>query len=269
MSEPARTGVAVTGAARIAYEVQGQGEPLLLLHGAEGTRHMFGDLVILLRASFTCISFDQRGCGETQAPLAPYTADDIADDACAVLAQAGFASAHVYGTSFGGIVAQSLAARHPACVRALVLGNTWASGQVLPDVSPAVARELAVLRQDRAANAQAIASFFYPQPVLRAHPWAVDRFRQAPATGDTQRLRAQCVATPVAAMAPAIAAPTLVVAGSEDRLVAADKTLALARLIPRASGRSLPGAGHLPALQMPAALAAEITGFLSTHPDIR
>ena len=92
MSEPARTGVAVTGAARIAYEVQGQGEPLLLLHGAEGTRHMFGDLVILLRASFTCISFDQRGCGETQAPLAPYTADDIADDACAVLAPRSAAS---------------------------------------------------------------------------------------------------------------------------------------------------------------------------------
>lgn len=269
MSEPARTGVATAGAARIAWQAEGHGEPLLLLHGAEGTRHMFGELVPWLRDRFTCISFDQRGCGDTHAPLAPYTADDIADDACAVLSQAGFASAHVYGTSFGGIVAQSLAARHPGRVRTLVLGNTWASGQVLADVSPAVAAELAVLRQDRATHADAIAGFFYPAQFLRSHPEAVDRFRHAPATGDTQRLRAQCVATRVAPMAAAIAAPTLVVAGAEDRLVAADETLALARAIPRATGRSLAGAGHLPCLQMPRELAAHITAFLDTsHPDL-
>ncbi len=254
-----------SGQVHMAWQAQGTGQPLLLLHGAEGTRHMFSELVACLQDSFTCISFDQRGCGDTRSPLTAYSADDIADDACAVLTQAGFASAHVYGTSFGGIVAQSLAARHRERVHALVLGNTWASGQVLADASPAVARELAALRQDRVTNAQAIARYFYPDEFLCAHPGVAARFGQAPATGEAYRLRAQCVATPIAAMAPRIAAPTLVVAGAEDRLVSADKTLELASLIPSATARTIAGAGHLPCLQMPAVLAAELRDFLNRN----
>lgn len=262
MPEPGRLHTVSVGTSRVAYQVQGSGRPLLMLHGAEGTRHMFGALVPYLQDNFTCISFDQRGSGDTRTEQTPYTADDIADDACAVLAHAGYPTAHVYGTSFGGIVAQSLAARHPACVGALVLGSTWASGEVLADVNPAAAHALAALRQDRVAQANAIAHFFYPAAFLRDHPDVIAPFQRAPAEGEAYRLRARCVATPIDPVAHHIQARTLVVAGAEDHLVAPDKTLELVRSIPCATGRILPGAGHLPCLQMPALLAAEIREFL-------
>lgn len=250
------------GGGDIAYEITGQGPPLLLLHGAEGTRRMFDALVGNLQAQFTCIGFDQRGCGESATPPVDCSPDDIADDAAWLLEQLGFASAHVYGTSFGGIVAQSLAARHPQRVCKLVLGSTWAAGALLADIHPAAARTLAVLREDRPRHAAAIARYFYPDAYLAAHPAVAARFGAVPSDGTMHRLRARCVATRSAADPSAIAAPTLVVAGAGDRLAPPDTTLALAARIPGAVSCVLTDAGHLPSLQQPAELAAAISAFL-------
>src|SRR5262249_1078707 len=106
------------------YEVHGDGEPLLLIHGLAARGAGFARQIPALSQRFRVISFDNRGVGETDQPDDAYSIGQMADDAAGLLDALGVESAHVFGVSMGGMIAQELTLRRPGLVRKLALGCT-------------------------------------------------------------------------------------------------------------------------------------------------
>lgn len=112
--------VAVEGN-QLAFSVQGQGEPLLLIPGAPGEASDYAQLAALLAPDYTVITYDPRGFGHSTGPSPlNYAIGQQARDVVAVLAAAGFDQALIMGSSAGALVGLDLATNHPDVVRGLV-----------------------------------------------------------------------------------------------------------------------------------------------------
>ncbi len=260
------TGFAQAGELRIAFERQGAGPPLLLMHGAEASRLMFNALMPHLAPHFTVIAYDQRDCGETEGPQVPSTRADLADDARRLIEALALGRVHVFGSSFGGRVAQALALRHPQRVDRLVLGSTWPLPETYEAVCPDAPR-LAALRQGLPATAEELASWFFPEAFLQQRPELRGVFANARPESARSARRAATVQTACGGDIAAIGAPTLLLAGELDRVVPPDVTLAMAARMPAAQTVRLPDIGHATALQAPQLLARHLVRFLTGRTD--
>lgn len=257
------------GAARTACARSGDGPPLLLLHGAEASHRMFDRLVPLLKPHFTVVAYDQRDCGDSHGADAPATLADLAQDAADVLHALGMAPAHVFGTSFGGRVAQALALLHPQSVRRLALASTWPLPAALEDLHPGYAA-LRALRARLPGSAEELAGWFFPEPFLQQQPQLRQIFAAADSDGARARRRAAALRdATLRSDAAGIAAPTLLLAGALDRVVPPALTLGMAERLPDARGVLLEQVGHVAALQSPALLAAHLVAFFLDPPPPR
>jgi pimeloyl-ACP methyl ester carboxylesterase len=117
--------IARSGDADIAYELAGTGEPLLMIMGFLADSRMWVLQTPQFAEHFTCITFDNRGVGMSSRPPGPYTMEQMAADAIAVLDDAGIDRAHVLGISMGGAIAQHVALKIPERIGKLVLAATW------------------------------------------------------------------------------------------------------------------------------------------------
>lgn len=111
---------------RLHYEVTGwPGRPtVLLVQGLGADKHGWDLQRLALCARYRVVAFDNRGAGRSDKPPGPYTLEQMAADAVAVLDAAHVERAHVVGASMGGAITQILAVRHPGRVRSVVLACT-------------------------------------------------------------------------------------------------------------------------------------------------
>ncbi|MDM0039993.1 alpha/beta hydrolase [Variovorax sp. J22G21] len=261
------TSYIATGDAMTACTVTGDGPPLLLMHGAEASRQMFDDITPYLASHYTVIAYDQRDCGETTSPLVPATLAQLALDARALLAGLGIGRAHVFGSSFGGRVAQALAIAHPECVDRLVLGSTWALPDSLAALDPEGSRLIQELRLGLPDSAQELARLFFPEVFLVQRPALRDIFARVQPGSKRAELRSVAVAGTLDVPLSAIQAPTLLLAGDSDQVVPARLTFDLANQIVDSRPVLLPGVGHATCLQAPAEVAQAVIVFLEGHPE--
>jgi len=110
----------------IFFQIVGDGEPLLLLHGLLVSGAMFDPLVPLLQSGFRLLIPDLRGHGKSGDLPGPYDVPALAADLDAVITEAGFERCAVLGYSHGGAVAQQLAHTRPARVSRMMLTCTYA-----------------------------------------------------------------------------------------------------------------------------------------------
>ncbi len=254
------------------------GEPLLLIMGLGMQLIAWPDPFVqaLVQRGFRVIRFDNRDAGLSQGfdelgvpnlmwgalryrlglPVrAPYTLDDMADDALGVLDALGIAKAHVCGASMGGMIGQALAARAPHRVRSLTLMLTSSGARHLPQASLEVQRAL-LNRPRRGSGPQDVVghleAFFrligspaYPADPKRLRELVEAAVRRAyrPA-GQVRQLMAVAAHGDRSAMLARIRCPVHIVHGAVDPLIPSAAAHDLATKIRSATLDVVDGMGH-------------------------
>ena len=247
---------------RIHYELFGDpGSPVLtLLEGIGADIAGWRRSISTLASELRIVAIDHRGNGASDEPPGPCTMTTFVEDALAVLDEVGVERAHVYGRSFGGMVAQEAALTHPDRVRTLVLAGSHPG--------PAHAITVADRTVPKGEPWRALYAPGFPE--VRRDVVAEDR-RVAAAQPDHprgQRRQWEAMQTwDVFDRLPQIAAPTLVLHGTEDRVVAPGNAELLARRIPGAELRLLEDAGHVFWSERPELADGLIRDFIERHRD--
>lgn len=251
--------------ARIYWDEQGSGEPLLLIMGLSYPSYMWHRGRPILAKRFRTIALDNRGVGQSDAPPGVYSMALMASDAAAVLDAAGNESVHVFGVSMGGMIAQEFALQYPHRVRSLILGCTAAGGPHAVQAEPEALQ--ALLRRDVAPeeSKEAIIPFIYDAatPRERIDEDMAIRMKWYP-TAQGYRGQLQGIfGWEAYSRIAQITVPTLVIHGQNDRLVPPANSRLIAEKMPGAKVVLIPNASHIFETDQPAAAHQAILEFLS------
>lgn len=279
-----RAGVTTVNGGRIAFTVRGP-EAGLRARADAGSGRAESPAVLLimglgvpgagwdrqapaLAREFKVITYDHRGTGASDSAPLGYTIGDMAADAIGVLDHLGLRRAHVVGISMGGFIAQAIALDHPERVDRLVLCSTAFGGPKTVPASPDVLADLAGTSQhspDEQVRRRLRLNF--GEKFIRDHPAEVRSFLESagrmPVAEGTRLAHLLASAQfDRSADVVRIAAPTLVIAGTDDILVPPDNGRLLARRIPGAKLLLYEGAGHSFIFERSREFVRDVTAFL-------
>ena len=255
---------------RLAYDITGDGEPVVLLHAGIVDRGMWNDVVPLLADQFSVIRFDARGFGESSRP--PDGPFARWDDLFAVMDAAGVERAHLVGVSQGAETALDATVTAPDRVDHLVLVGAGMSGwDFREELNDRWQAEVdAWERGDLDGCAEVSMGTWFDGPMrtaadvdpdVRQRAWAMQR-RAIDLENDDAQARAPD--PPASERLGEVTAPTLVAVGELDQpdmVAIAEK---LAGGIPGARHELLPGVAHLPPMERPADFAKLVRDFLGS-----
>jgi pimeloyl-ACP methyl ester carboxylesterase len=252
---------------KIYWEEEGKGAPILLIMGLGWASYMWYRTRPVLTTQYRAITFDNRGVARSDVPAGPYPIATMASDAAAVLDAAGVESAHLYGVSMGGMIAQEFALQYPKRVKSLILGCTAAGG---PESKPAEPEVLAVLTRQGMT----------PEEAARAiNPYIYDKGTPASRIEEDMKIRMQWPATPAGYLAQLqgiitweaysriakIDVPTLVVHGETDQLLPAENGKLIAQRISSSKLVMIPQASHIYSTDQPDAAHKPVLEFLAAQ----
>jgi pimeloyl-ACP methyl ester carboxylesterase len=238
--------------ARLFVTERGAGEPVLFVPGLGYGTWSWARQVETVSSVATALVMDNRGAGRSDKPAGPYSIDQLAEDAHAVLAHRSALPAHIVGSSMGGYIALTLALRHPEAVRSLTLIATTSGGpgsQGVPDRTRAAWANAAHLPP--AGFARATMPLSFAPGWVEEHPAEFEELLalrlSAPTPAAAWRAQFAACAAFLRAGLPAGVLPqrSTVVHGTADRVVPYVNAAHLAERLNGAPVVTLQDAGHL------------------------
>ena len=242
--------VHATDGTRIHYEVTGKSgaTPVLMIQGLGASKNAWNLQRIAMATRFRIISFDNRGAGRSDKPTEPFTLEQMADDALAVLDAAGIETAHVVGASMGGVISQIVAVKYPHRVRSLTLVctacrnhpwrqellQTWAKTAEEKGMIE-VGKEAAQWVMSPRSFRRLVPAFTWMGPLAALRP-RHSFVSQIHAILDTREDLVDQLST--------ITAPTMVIVGNQDILTPRGDSEEIAERIPNAELVVISGAAH-------------------------
>jgi 3-oxoadipate enol-lactonase len=239
-----------------------EGAPALVFVNSLGTDARIWDAVIAsLSTEFFCLSYDKRGHGLSDAPEGEYSLDDHLADLEGLLDHVGLDRVVVIGVSIGGLIAQGIALKSPQRVAGLVLCCT---APRMGDVAMWTARIDTARTKGLEPMADAVMERWFSPGFRRDRAVDLAGWRNLFLRTNSQGYANTCATlrdTDLSSAIPAIAAPTLVIAGDAD-LAAPVELVRNCTAIPGARLEILAGVGHIPSLEQPEMLSGLISDFL-------
>lgn len=265
---------ATDGDIRIAYRVHGpacaskeRSLPLLMITGYGGLMEMWPQAMIQsLAQNRRVIVFDNRGLGFSSSSEQDYCIELFAEDAITLLDSLNIDQAHVLGWSMGSFIAQELALHHPHRVGKLILlaGSCGGDEAIWPDQD--IWQALTDLSGTLEERIQRMFSNLFPESWLRENPDPSTYFPPITAPVDDRNLLRQAQTIKdwpgSCRRLPRLAAQTLIVSGTDDRIIPPGNAGLMADRLPNASVLHVQDGGHGFFFQFPGFIGQEIDTFL-------
>jgi pimeloyl-ACP methyl ester carboxylesterase len=251
------------------YEIDGQGQPLLLVMGLGAPAAAWDpEFVQAMSQTHKVITYDNRGTGLSDKPDEPYSIAMFASDAVGLLGTLNIPRAHVLGVSMGGMIAQELAIHYPQNVASLILGCTTPGGKHSVPAPPESLKALegrADMTPEEAGREGWKLSF--SEEFIRTHRDELETQLQRAIAHATPRFAFErhfqaTMTLRVYKQLKEITAPTLVATGRNDVLIPAANSEILAREIPGAELAIFDDAGHGFVTEARSRFIKTLSGFL-------
>ena len=235
---------AVSQGIKLYYEVTGQGDPLVLIMGYGHHSLHWGTLPQQLAGiNYQVVLMDNRGVGRSDKPDAPMSINTMADDVCRVMDEVGLKKASIFGVSMGGLIAQVFALNHPDRLTNLVLGCTFPGG---PHMAPTGPEGLKILfdyeymqKMTPEQRSMTVFRFFCSDEFIETNKESFNYYHRVTTEYPTPAYIFKRQAEAIAAedtwdRLPLIKSPTMIITGTDDRLVTYKNSELLEERIPGA-----------------------------------
>jgi pimeloyl-ACP methyl ester carboxylesterase len=253
----------------MAYDDEGAGPSVLLLHGYPFNRSLWREQAEFLSERYRVITPDLRGLGETgRADEAAATMDEMARDVAALLEHLDVRRAVVGGLSMGGYVALAFYRRFPLRARALVLSDTRPQSDTDEARRNRAEQAQTILNDGMEAIADGFLTKVLTPATLAGRPAVVARVRRMITSTDPHgaaaALHGMAARTDHTDFLPLILAPALIVVGSEDKLTPPEDAELMHREIRGSRLEIIEGAAHVSNIEQPAQFNRALADFLHT-----
>ncbi len=249
-----------------AYSVEGDGPPVVLIHGMGLTHAMWDWQLPPLLERFTVIRYDLLGHGESVARPGRYEMDDFVGQLRELLDHLGVTRAAIAGFSLGGLIVRAFALAHPDRCRAIAILNS--AHDRTDDERAAMRQRLAIAyEQGPAPTIDVALARWFTDDFAAGHPEVLDQVRRWMEANDPKvypeiyRVLAESDADLATSIA-GIRCPTLVLACEEDHGNSPDMAHRMAAVIPNAEVVLIPKLKHMALAEDPAAVSGPLVSFL-------
>jgi pimeloyl-ACP methyl ester carboxylesterase len=249
----------------INYQVEGQGEPLVLIMGLGAPLSSWKYNIPFLKKYFQVVYFDNRGIGKTDKPQGPYTIRMMADDTIGLMDYLNIKKANILGFSMGGVIALEITTGHPDRIMKLILNSTSAC----IDENNGGTREIfeAFKLPLRKASVRGLSlSLNDPLkrmmylPLVKMNSWFLKDSDLAGLQGQADAVTNYSYLDKL----PSLKIPTLVITGTKDHNVKPTSSETLAKNIPGAKLVKIDNGSHMICAEMSKRYNEEVYNFLKS-----
>ncbi|WP_066382084.1 MULTISPECIES: alpha/beta fold hydrolase [unclassified Anabaena] len=250
------------------YDIQGTGEPLLLISGFTCDHSYWSVLMPLLTAHYQIIRLDNRGIGRSSASNSPYTIQELAHDVGALLEHLGIEQVHVVGHSMGGQIAQELVLAYPQKVKSLILLSSLAKGDErfnsIVETWGELPQHIDKRLYQKILLTWSFSNTFYSNSEIieQLIEWAV-HYPYAPSTQSIYQQSQAILGCDTTNRLHNILCPTLVLVSKQDILTPIKFSEELSQGIPHAKLEILDCGGHGFMIESPQIVSRAILDFLA------
>jgi len=249
----------------INYQVEGEGEPLVMIMGFSARRNGWIRQIPFFKKYYRVVTLDNRGVGKSGKPAGPYSTRMMADDTLGLMDFLGIEKAHIMGASMGGMIVQELAINYPQRVMKLILACTYASQD---ETSGDTLEQAEFLHLAPEKKARAMIGLAFNKPLYRFIFGLLARAQtRLVGTSGTEGIAGQseaCRKHNTLDRLPLITAPTLVIVGTADRIINPVSSEVIAGKIPNAKLVRVEGGSHCFSFEMKNEFNREVLNFLKS-----